>query len=88
MNLKRLSPVVMSHVIAAVTFGPNFFLEVYKIHFYLLSIKAQHPNNMLNQFAFISLFLASSNIIVPTLLKYQRKREGLFPMPNKRILLT
>ena len=55
MNLKRLSPVVMSHVIAAVTFG-LIILEVYKIYFYLLSIKAQHPNNMLNQFVFISLF--------------------------------
>ena len=32
--------------------------------------------------------VAGSNPVVPTLFKDQRKRAGLFPMPNKRILLT
>ena len=69
MNLKRLPRVVMSHVIAAMTFALNFFLEAYEIHLHLLSIKAQHPSNMLNQFAFIGLLLAGSNLVVPTLFK-------------------
>ena len=78
----------MSYVIASVIFAPSFFLEVHKIHFYLLYIKAKYPSYILNQFAFIGLLLAGSKPVVPTFLKDQRKRVGLFTMPNKRFLLT
>ena len=67
MNLKRLPRIVMSHVIVAMTFALNFFLEAYEIHLHLLSIKAQYPSNMLNQFTFIGLLLAVSNPVFPTL---------------------
>ena len=63
MNLKPLPLVVMSHGIAAMAFALSFFLEAYGIHLPLISIKAQHPNIVLNQFAFIGLLFAGAGTL-------------------------
>ena len=63
MNLKSLLLVVKSHGIAAMAFALSFFLEAYEIHFPLLSLKAQHPSLMLNEFAFIGLLFAGAGTL-------------------------
>jgi|TARA_B110000093_G_scaffold91553_1_gene99009 hypothetical protein len=63
MNLKSLPLVVKSHGIAAMAFALSFFLEAYEIHLPLLSIKAQHPSLMLNEFAFIGLLFAGAGTL-------------------------
>ena len=63
MNLTPLPLVVKSHGIAAMAFALSFFLEAYGIHLPLLSIKAQHPSFMLNEFAFIGLLYAGAGTL-------------------------
>ena len=63
MNLKSLPLVVMSHGIVAMAFALNFFLEAYGIHLPLISIKAQHPSIVLNQFAFMGLLFAGAGTL-------------------------
>ena len=63
MNFRSLPLVVMCHGIAAMAFALSFFLEAYGIHLPLLSIKAQHPNIMLNEFAFIGLLFAGAGTL-------------------------